>query len=363
LEVVKEPKNKKIKIKFASSKIFKAMLPVMGIFVGALVGALVILAKGVSPIEAYTALLDGAFGSLDSLSNSLIKTIPLGFTGLAIILSYKAGIFNIGAEGQLHLGAVAATLVGTMFIDMNPVLHITLCFLIAAIFGGIFGLLPGLAKAYKGFNEIVITTLLNYIAILFVSYLIQGPMKMKDQYFPQSAPLSKSAVLPVVIPGTQLHLGIILLVITCIIVYFVIFKTTFGFKMRAVGFNLRAAQYGGVDSRKIMALSMAISGAVAGIAGATEIMGVQGRLIENFSPGYGYDAIAVALLANLNPLWLLLSSFFFGALRNGANSMQIATGVPVSFVYIIQALAVLFVVGSTGMPRFMKIVRRARKNA
>jgi len=351
------------KIKPDMQKIFKAMLPVIGILVGALAGSLVILAKGVNPVHAYAALMEGAVGSMDNFASSLIKTIPLGLTGLAVVISYRAGIFNIGAEGQLQIAAIAVTLIGTQIRGLGPVLHILLCLLAAALAGGVCALLPGIAKAYKGFNEIVITMLFNYIAILFVGFMVQGPMKMKNQYYPQSAPLFPSAKLPYIIPHTRLHAGIILLIIISIVTYLVLFKTAFGFKIRAVGFNQRAALYGGIDSRRVMVVAMVISGAVAGVAGGVEIMGVHGRLIENFSPGYGYDAIAVALLADLHPIWLLLSAFFFGALRNGASSMQISTGVPVSFVYIIQALAVLFVVGSTGVPRFIKKVRRARKNA
>lgn len=355
--------DEKLKYKINYKKLFKALLPVIGILVGALAGAVIILAKGVNPLEAYKALLEGALGSTDNFAASLIKTVPLGISGIAVIISYRAGIFNVGCEGQIQMAAVAATLIGTRMTGLNSVLHITLSIVAAALAGGIFALLPGLAKAYKNFNEMVITMLLNYIAILFVSFLVQGPMKMKDQYYPQSAPLADSAKLPYIIPQSRLHIGIIILVVISALVYFVLFRTTFGFRIRTVGLNPRAGQYGGIDSRKVMTLSMVTSGCVAGIAGAVEIMGVHGRLIENFSPGYGYDAIAVALLANLHPIWVMFSAFFFGALRNGANSMQISTGVPVSFVYIIQALAVLFVIGATGVPRLMKKIRRSRKNA
>lgn len=352
-----------IKFNLDLRKLFKALLPLFGILIGAVFGSFIIMAKGVNPLVAYGALLEGALGSADNFSSSLVKTIPLGLTGLAIILSYKAGIFNIGGEGQIQVAAIAATLIGTQFAGMNPILHVALCLAGAALAGGIFALIPGIAKAYKGFNEIIIGMLLNYIAILFVSFMVQGPIKMKDQYYPQSLPLEPSARLPYILPGTHLHAGILLLVVACVIIYFIMFKTSLGYRLRAVGFNARASQYGGIDAKKMMALAMLLSGGMAGIAGGVEIMGVHGRLIENFSPGYGYDAIAVALLANLHPIWLLLSAFFFGALRNGAINMQIVTGVPVSFVYIIQALAVLFVVGSTGVPTFMKKIRRARKNA
>ncbi len=341
-------------------KVFNSMLPVIGIIVGILLGSIIIIIRGVNPIDAYKALINGAFGSLDSFTGSLVKSIPLGLTGLAVILSNTAGVFNIGAEGQLQLGAAAATFVGVNFIGHGPILTITMCILAAAVVGGLLGMIPGFLKAYKGYNEIIITMLINYIAVLFVSYLVRGPLKEPNQTFPQSAELLSSARLPIIIPNTQLHAGIILLLVACGIIFFVKYKTSLGFKMRAVGLNKNAADYAGTNSKKIMVLAMLLSGAIAGIAGGVEIMGVQGRLMDNFSPGYGYDAIAVALIANLNPIGMLLSAFFFGALSNGAISMQIVTGVPVYFVSIIQAFAVLFVVAFTGLPRYMKRIRRKR---
>lgn len=349
--------------KFDKAVLFKILLPIMGILAGALVGSLVILAKGVNPISAYAALLDGAVGNFENFTGSLVKSIPLGITSLAVIISYKAGIFNVGCEGQLQLAAVAATIVGTTLKGLNPVLHIALCFLAAMAVGGAYAIIPGVAKAYFRFNEIIITMLLNYIAILLVSLMVQGPIKMPNQYAPQSALLETSATLPRFLAGSRLHTGIFVLIALSMLAYFFIYKTTPGYRLRAVGINPRAAQYGGMNSKKVMVLAIVISGAVAGLAGASEIMGVHGRLVENFSPGYGYDAIAVALLADLHPIGALLSAFFFGALRNGASSMQISAGIPVSFVSIIQALAVLFVIGATGMPRFIKKMRRGKKNA
>lgn len=341
-------------------KVFYSLLPVFGIIVGILLGSIVIIIRGVNPIDAYKALFNGALGSMDSFTGSLVKTIPLGITGLAVILSNTSGIFNIGAEGQLQLGAVAATFVGVNFIGHGPILTVVVCILSAALVGGLLALIPGILKAYKGYNEIIITMLLNYIAVLFVSYLVRGPLKQPDQTFPQSAELLSNAKLPILIPHTQLHWGIILLLAASFIIYFIKYRTSFGYKMRAVGLNKNSSDYAGIDSKKVMVLAMMLSGAIAGIAGGVEIMGVQGRLMDNFSPGYGYDAIAVAILANLNPIWMLLSAFFFGALSNGAISMQIITGVPVYFVSIIQAFAVLFVVAFTGLPRYLKRVRRNR---
>lgn len=343
--------------------LLKLFMPVFGILAGALVGSIIIAAKGVNPLEAYYYLLEGAFGSLDNFTASLIKTIPLGFTGLAVVFSYKAGIFNIGAEGQLYLAAVGATLVGTSFAGLPPFLHVSLAILAGALLGGLYALIPGILKAYKGFNEIVVTMLMNYIAVYFVSYLVQGPIKMPNQYYPQSAPILEGARLPFIIPGTRLHAGFIILIILSVFLYWLINKTTFGYQMRGVGLNDRAMHYGGTNTKRLLVKVMFFSGCIAGVAGANEILGVHMRLLENFSVGLGYDAIAVALLADLHPIGALFSALFFGALRNGANSMQISTGVPTAFVYIIQALAVLFVVGSTGMPRLLKRMRRGKANA
>jgi len=308
-------------------------------------------------------LLEGAFGSLDNFAASIVRSIPLGLAGLAVALSYKAGIFNIGCEGQLYLAAVGATLVGTSFAGLPPLIHVPFAILAGAAIGGLYAVIPGILKAYKGFNEIVITMLMNYVAIYFVSYLVQGPIKMPNQFYPQSAPILESARLPFIVPGTRLHAGFLILLALAVLLWWVFEKTTFGFQIRGVGLNQRAMEYGGVNSKLLLVKVMFLSGAIAGVAGSCEILGVHMRLLENFSVNVGYDAIAVALLADLNPLGVLLSALFFGSLRNGANSMQISTGVPTAFVTIVQALAVLFVVISAGLPRMLRKWRRMKVHA
>lgn len=294
---------------------------------------------------------------------SLVFAIPLGFTGLAIVMSYKAGILNIGAEGQLQLAAVAATMVAVQTGFSSPFIHVSLAILAGAAVGAIWAFIPGVLKAYKGFNEIVVTMLMNYIAILFVSFLIQGPIKDKSQYFPQTKKVAETAVLQPISKGLHLHSGIWIFLLLVVVVHFVLFKTTFGFKLRAVGINQDASRYSGIGVKKIMVVAMVISGALAGVAGGVEIMGVHHRLLEGFSPGYGYDAIAVALLADLNPVGVIFSAFFFGALRNAANNLQIDLGIPVAFIYIVQALAIMIVIGSRGVPRLVKNIRRRLSNA
>ena len=340
----------------------KILLPLLGIGIGLLFGALIIALQGVNPVYAYYYLLYGAIGNTQNLTSSLLKTIPLGMVGLAVIFSYKAGIFNIGGEGQFYLGAIGATIIGTMPLEIPAALHILLCILAAVLFGGIFAILPGYLKAYKGFNEIVITMLLNYVALLFASYLLQGPMQEPGTFFNRSSLLVDTALLPSAVPDSRLHFGIYIFFALAVALFLLYRFTTLGFRFENVGMNRRAAGYAGDNTKFLMLLSMVISGGIAGSAGAIEVMGVNGRLIENFISGVGYDGIAIALLANLNPLMSVLAAFFFGALRNGANSMQIATGVSSSFVYIIQAMAVLSVITIPGIPRVIRKIRRKRLN-
>jgi simple sugar transport system permease protein len=276
-------------------------------------------------------------------------------------MSYSAGVFNIGAEGQLQLGALMTAVVATSTAFSSSFTQIPTALLAGAISGAIWGLIPGLLKAYKGFNEIVVTMMMNYIAILLVNYFLEGPMEAPHSFYPQTVPFAKTAWLPDLIPNTDLHYGLFIVVALFFLLWFMLFKTPLGFKFRAVGLNPEGARYAGINVKKIMVLSMVISGALAGLGGAVQVMGVQRRLTEGFSPGYGFDAIAVALLANLNPIGVFFSAFFFGALRNAATGLQVDLGVPVSFVHVVQALAILFVIATRGMPRQIeKIKRRLR---
>ena len=346
-----------------NTKIFKTIfIPVTGVFFGMVVGALLVVSKDASLFKVIGQLLYGAFGSLDNLSESLIYTIPLGFTGLAIAFSYSAGIFNIGCEGQLQLAAVATTLVATSAAFTNPFFHVFISIAAGFVIGALYAFIPAVLKAYKGFNEIVVTMLLNYIAILLVSFFVQGPLKDPSGYFPQSKLVADTARLYPIFEGYKLHTGFWLFLLCVVIVTFVLYKTTFGFKVRSTGFNIHGSLYAGIKVKRVMIYAMLVSGGLAGIAGSVEIMGVHKRLLEGFSPGYGYDAIAVCLIANLNPVGIIFSAFFFGALRNAASNLQIELGIPVSFVYIIQGLAILFVIGSQGFPRFIKNLRRKLKN-
>ncbi len=340
----------------------KVLIPVFGVLVGMIVGSMVIVNKDRSLFTVMGHLFYGAFGNWNNFSESMVYAIPLGFTGLAIAFSYSAGIFNIGAEGQLQLAALATAVVATSGILAESPFLLPLVLIAGMAMGALWALLPGLLKAYKGFNEIVVTMLLNYIAILLVGFFLQGPLKAEGAYYPQTEIFPAAARLQKLIQGYTLHQGFWIFLFMVCVVWVILYKTTFGFRIRAVGFNPEGALYGGIDYKKILVLSMVVSGALAGLAGSVEIVGVHRRLMEGFSPGYGYDAIAVALLANLNPVGIIFSSFFFGALRNAASGLQIDFGIPVSFIYIIQALAIIFVVSSQGMPRIIRKLKRRFQN-
>jgi len=339
----------------------KVIVPVAGVLIGMIVGSLVVINKDRSLLMVLGRLFYNAAGTWSNLISSLVYTIPLGFTGLAIAFSYSAGIFNIGAEGQLQLGALMTAVVATGTAFSSSFIQVPVALIAGAVVGALWALIPGLLKAYKGFNEIVVTMLMNYIAILLVNYFLEGPMKAPHSFYPQTRPFVKTSWLQDLVPNSDLHYGFFLLIALFFIVWIVLFKTPLGFKIRAVGFNPEGARYAGIKVKRIMVLSMVVSGALAGLGGSVEVMGVYRRVAEGFSPGYGFDAIAVALLANLNPIGVFFSAFFFGALRNAASGLQVDLGVPISFIHIVQALAILFVIASRGLPRqFQNIKRRLR---
>ncbi len=347
---------------FTWDRLKNVAVPVIGVLVGIFIGSLVVVSPDRPLFTIIGNLFWGAFGTTSNFAGSLVFAIPLGFTGLAIVMAFRTGILNIGAEGQLQLAAVAATLVAINTGFSSPFVHIFTAIIAGAAVGALWAFLPAVLKAYKGFNEIVVTMLMNYIAILFVSYLVQGPVKDQSQYFPQTKKIAETATLNQVVEGIHLHSGVYIFFFLVVVVYFVLFKTSFGFRMRAVGLNQDASRYAGIKVERRLVYAMLISGGLAGVAGSVEILGVHHRLLEGFSPGYGYDAIAVALLANLNPIGVIFSALFFGALRNAANNLQIEMGIPVAFIYVIQALAIMIVIGSQGMPRFIKNIKRRFSN-
>lgn len=309
------------------------------------VGAILIIAWGASPLTAYAALLDGAFGSWNSLAETLLRAIPLTFTGLAITVAFRAGTFNLGAEGQLFLGATAATWVGLALPSLPAPLLIPAMIAAAAVVGALWSLLAGVLKLRFGANELITTIMLNYIAILFVSYLLRGPLQEAAGYLPQTERLAANARFPALIAGTRLNAGFLLALLAVVLAHIAFWHTSWGFKLRVIGLNARAALNAGYNVTAITLSAFLISGVLAGLAGYMEVVGVQRRMIENLSPGFGYTGIIVALLGQTNPFGVLAAAILFAGLQVGGSTMQTASGVPSTLTTIIQGLVVLFVIG------------------
>ncbi len=346
--------------------------PIFGLVVGILVSSLLLIMWGSSPLKAFEGLYLGSLGSLGAISNTLIKAIPLVIGGLAVIISYKSGIFNVGVEGQLFFGAMGGAVIATlpMFQGLPPYISIPLSMLTAMMFGAILGFIPGYLKAYRGINEVVVTMLLNYIVIFFLSQQVQpgGFLHQPGVKANQSAPIHEGMALPKIFPDvlTNVHIGLIIALVLVVIVWFVMSRTAIGFKMKAIGLNPKAAEYAGMNMSFIQTNVMIISGALAGLAGAIEVLGYHYRLVENFSLGIGYNAIAVALLAGLSPIGVILSAVFFGALQAGNNTMQIVADVPESFTKLVQGIVVFFVIAGAVIPHLVNkkiTIRRLAKQA
>ncbi|MDZ8104357.1 MAG: ABC transporter permease [Nostoc sp. DedQUE12a] len=317
--------------------------PLIAIASALLVGAILILCARANPIVAYTALFQESLSTYFGLGNTLTKMTPLLFASLGVLVALRAGQFNIGGEGQIYLGALGSTLIGLYVQGLPALIHILLSLLAGFFLGAVWGWIPGYLKAMRGVNEVITTLLLNYIAVNLVSYLVQNPLKAPAAPSPYSPLIAKSAQLPIILPGSLAHAGILLALIAAGILWVLLVRSPLGYQISAVGFNPNAARYAGISVQRTIMLVMALAGGLAGLAGGTEVMGLKFRLFEQVSPGYGFDAIAIAFLSRGSVFGVLLTSLFFAALRSGANVMQRSAGVPVTVVYAIQGLAVLFI--------------------
>jgi simple sugar transport system permease protein len=288
----------------------------------------------------------GAFGSQFAIEGTIMKATPLILCGLGVSAAFRMQLWNIGAEGQLYMGAMAATWVALNYGNNNsPVVVLSLMFIAGAIAGGIWGLIPGIMKALQGANEVITTLMMNYIAIFFISYLVYGPWKDPTGYsVPMTAQFSKNAWLPR-LGHTSIHAGIIIAIVLAAIMWIVFYKTRWGYEIRVSGSNEKAARYSGMNIAKNIMLVMFLSGALAGIAGMSEAAGIQHRLQNGISSGYGYTAIIVAWLARLHPAAIVLSAILFGGLLVGGDQLQIAMRIPVSVSNILQGLILFFVLG------------------
>ncbi|KPL72977.1 ABC transporter permease [Leptolinea tardivitalis] len=326
------------------------LVPILAVVTALILGAFIIWWVGGNPLLAYKGLLQGAFGSVRALSETTVWASPYIFAGLAVAVGFKGGLFNIGGEGQLAFGAVAASwagyaLPGIFHAQIPPILHILLSVGIGMLAGAIWGGIPGYLKAKTGAHEVINTIMMNYIALNLTSFLLNGPMKdpSPSNVIARTPLIAESARIPAIFPNYRFHWGFILALALAFGVWWLLWKTRLGFEIRTTGLNPDAAKYAGIDVAKTIVIAMSLSGALAGLAGAIEVTALNYRHELGFSSGYGFDAIAIALLGKNHPLGVVLASLLFAAMRNGATKMQFLTQIPVDIISIIQALILLFV--------------------
>jgi general nucleoside transport system permease protein len=310
-------------------------------------------------MDALIALWDGAFGSAYAFwSATLVRTTPLLFVGLAVAIAFRAGVLNIGAEGQLLAGAAAATGFALLAAGWPRPVVVTGMVIAGATGGALWAAVAGFLRHRFGVLEVISTIMLNFVALNLVSWLIRGPLQEPTRIYPQSATLAESGRWPLLIPGQRLHLGFLLGIALAAAVWWTLTRTAVGFRVRAVGAGMRAAvSAGGVDGPRTILGVFLVSGACAGLAGASEVGGVTWALYEGISPGYGYSAIAVALLARLDPRLVVLSALFFGALEAGASAMQRDAGVPSVVVQVIVGTVILGVLAAVAWQEWLRAGR------
>jgi general nucleoside transport system permease protein len=314
--------------------------PVIAIVVAFLVGAVLIAMLGRNPFEVYQTLLEGGLSGWPNLSVTLQMTTPLLFTGLSVAIAFRAGLWNIGAEGQMLIGALFAGVAGYAFTGLPTIIHLPLCILLGFVGGLLWAAIPGLLRVYLGVNELVVCLMLNPIALLLTGYISTKALKAPGPTN-KLPDIAQTAYLPSFSVYSQLNAGIILGVAVCI--FFLVFNATTvrGFIWKLIGLNPRFAHYGGIDVKKNALLVMLVSGGVAGLAGVEQVLGQYHAFYDNFSPGFGFDGIAVAMLANSNPLGVIAASFLFGTLNGGSAVLQMTTGLSKYFVQLLQFVVVL----------------------
>jgi ABC-type uncharacterized transport system permease subunit len=324
--------------------------PALALLATLAAASLILLVLGVNPLTAYALMFHGAFGDVTGLTETLVKTAPLLLCGLAAALAFRCGFWNIGGEGQLIIGALASVGVGIHDLNLPPLILLPAVMFAGFVAAGAWGAIAGLLKVRFGANEILVTLMMNYIAILGASFMINGPWA--DGLIPQSREIKPAAVLPILWPGTRLHAGILLALLSAALVYVLIFRTRLGFELRAIGHNPDASFAAGMFVGRNVILSVFLAGGFAGLAGAGEVAGIHHAMMESISPGYGYMGIVVALIGGLHPLWMIFSAFLFSALIIGADAMQRAVGLSTAMVWLLQGTLVLALLASGVLNRY-----------
>jgi ABC-type uncharacterized transport system permease subunit len=336
--------------------LYRAAVPILAMLAAFTVGAVLLLLLNVNPFTAYAAMLEGAFGSVYSITQSLVKATPLLLVALGICIAFRASVINVGGEGQIILGALMATWFSLQFRTWPGWLLIPATVIMGFLAGAAWGFVPGILKARLGVNEILTTIMMNFIALQLMNLLLRGPMMdpsgvAAGTFLAQSERLPQQVWLARLIPQTPLHTGFILAVALAFVVYIFLWRTTIGYRIRAVGLNPHAARYAGIPVPFNQALSLTLAGGFAGLAGVVEVLGVHHRLREGITSGYGFTGIVAALFGGLHPLGAIPASYLFGSLLVGADKMQRAVQVPSALVDTIMGLVVMFVVGSAWLSR------------
>lgn len=334
------------------SRLGQALAVPVALVAALALSSILIRAAGANVAQALEALYLGAFGDLNAFLETLVQATPLIFTGLAVTVAFRARIWNIGAEGQLVAGAITAYWASATFSGLPSIALIPTVLFFATFGGALWGIIPGYLKVRFEADEIIVTVLLNYVIQFLLSYLLSGPWRDPTAFFIQTPLLPEAATLPILFSKSRLHLGFVIALTVAFVVYVLLWRTSLGYEIRALGYRPNVARHKGINVAKTIVLVMAISGAIAGLAGGTELFGIHPRLRMDAMHGFGFTGILVALLGRLHPGGVILAAIFFGALVNGSSRMQIVTGVPVALVFAIQGIVILFLMAADGLSRF-----------
>jgi general nucleoside transport system permease protein len=337
-------------------------LPLISIVLSVIVGSIVIIlsewlvTKSFDPglaRKAYAALINGAVGNFNSVVNTLVNSVPLILGGLSVGLAFKAGLFNIGAQGQFLMGALGAVIAGVALRESPGVIAMPVALAVGCVFGAAWGFIPGFLKATRGAHEVVTTIMLNFVAIAILAWAVSGPLDVEASPSPITVDVGNAA-LPFVL-GRNGHLGLIYAPLMAVVYGWLLFRTTRGFEIRTAGANPDAARYAGMSPRRIIIWTMSAAGLLAGLGGATELLGVTHHMTASYGTTVGFDAIAVALLGRTSPIGIVLAGLLFGAMRSGASAMQIQAGVPAELVGVLQATILFFLVASPVIQRIFRL--------
>ncbi|MTI54526.1 ABC transporter permease [Geosporobacter ferrireducens] len=327
---------------------------VLSVTAALLIGAMIMFANGKSPILGYSALINGALGSKYNLATTLAKTVPLILTGLATAVSFRSGIYNIGGEGQLYLGAFAGAYVGFTFVQLPGFWGIILAVAASALVGGFYAYIPAILKVRYKIDEVITTIMMNSIAILFTDYLVNYPFAAARGKMGGTDMIGEAYKLTRLVKLSKLNTSIFMTVLIAISIYYFLQKTSIGYELKMVGQNAAFANYGGISSKKRMILAMVLSGALCGIAGSFEVLGSHYRFLQNISPGYAFDGMLVSLIVKNNPVGVVFMAIFFGILKTGSIAMEHTTSIPSELVLVIQSIIILFIAGENGFKAILR---------